>query len=522
MIRLLFRYQALFIALITMTLINSCRKKVDPIPATTLAVLDSGQLIYNQDLTATSFRMTSLLVSAGNQAIVTVGHLCSITNPKPTLTDNDAFSAAAVRVGTLPYRFTTVVSALQPATRYYARAYVTNSVGTSYGPTVQFSTFAKQKTVYATLAKLLDDSLRPKDVGYAFTIYQGATLMASGAGGLAARSMEPEGNTSYTIDTKMHVASISKTITAFTLVALAAQKGLSLSAPIAPYLPRNWPQGPNVNRITFNDLLTHQSGISSSVTNCQGGPLAQNEYAFLKQTIAEGVTAYGQYCYQNANYALLRVLIPAIMGYRFLADDPIDTENTSSLYRQAVNSLVFDPVGLPGISVKQPLGQPTYLYSYPYQSSRGYLTGDFSGTVGAVGWYLTAAETGKLVATVLSSADQSVLASPSKAILLGNRLGCFAGLLGDQTTVYYHDGGQWEPDPSLLGTYRGLRTVWMKYPDEVTIVLFTNAINNNRLFPSTTGIDIVDYVNRAYNRARQIQNGRTGYASLQLEHAGPH
>ncbi|MBO0953371.1 serine hydrolase, partial [Fibrella forsythiae] len=165
-------------------------------------------------------------------------------------------------------------------------------------------------TIYATLAKLLEDSLRPKDIGYAFTIYQGATRMAAGSGGLAVR----EAASGFTIDTKLHLASVSKTISAFTLVALAARKGLSLRTPIAAYLPQHWPQGPGISRITFSDLLTHQSGL---ISPNQGLPQEDNEYDFLGQRIATGVTAYGQYAYQNINFALLRVLIPALMGYTY-------------------------------------------------------------------------------------------------------------------------------------------------------------------------------------------------------------
>lgn len=511
-----YRYGVLLATLVALGLVGSCQKKVEPAPSTTLAVLDSAQSIQNQDLTATSVRVTSLLRSSGNQTMVTIGQLCSATSQSPTLTDKDAYWAGEVRVDALPFRFTTAVSGLLPATRYFTRAYVTNSVGTTYGPTTQFTTLARQPTLLATLARLLEDSLRPKDIGYAFTIYQGATRVAAGSGGLASR----ETGLGFTIDTKMHVASISKTITAFTLVALAAQRGLKLTEPIAAYLPPYWTQGPGISRITFSDLLTHQSGLTSLG---QDLPLEDNEYGSLQQLIAKGVTGYGQYAYQNSNFALLRVLIPALMGYAYTGDNRADEGNTSRLYRQAVDSVVFQPVGLTRIALNQSLEQAANLYSYPYRGERGYLTGDYTGTAGALGWYLSADQAGKLFATVLSSADESVLSTSLKTALLAGRYGCFAGLLGDQSVVYYHDGWQWAASPGFSGSYRGLRTVWMKYPNQVTIVLLVNALNANRLFPTSTGLDIVSYVDQAYSRARQIQNGRTSRESaINLEHAEPH
>ncbi|MBC3788917.1 hypothetical protein [Spirosoma utsteinense] len=102
-----------------MALVSSCRKKADPLPANTLAVLDPVQLIRNQDVAATSVILTSRMLSSGNESIVTIGQLCSTTNRQPTLDDQDAHWAREVRVGTLPFRFTTGVTGLQPATHYY-------------------------------------------------------------------------------------------------------------------------------------------------------------------------------------------------------------------------------------------------------------------------------------------------------------------------------------------------------------------------------------------------------------------
>ncbi|MBO0953366.1 serine hydrolase, partial [Fibrella forsythiae] len=204
-------------------------------------------------------------------------------------------------------------------------------------------------------------------------------------------------------------------------------------------------------------------------------------------------------------------------------DNSLDARNTSLLYQRAVDSLVFKPAGLPGIHVNEPLNQAASLYSYPYRGGRGYVTGDYTGTAGAIGWYMTADQAGQLFARVLSSADQSVLSSSLKTTLLENRYGCYAALLGDQEVVYYHDGWQWATDPSFPGGYRGLRSIWMKYPGQVTIVLLVNALGANRLFPSNNGMDIMDYVDQAYGRARQLQNGRTSpYLPLKLEHAEPH
>lgn len=377
-------------------------------------------------------------------------------------------------------------------------------------------------TLADRIAQTLTNRLQNRGVGYGFVIYEKGELKASGEGGEKSKSVDPEGKKPYTIDTKMHIASMSKTIAAMAFTQLAAQKGIRTMDKISAYLPPSWPKGANIDQITFRDLFNHRSGITGFGDNCQNGSYSENIYSGLKQLIGKGVksTSRGQYCYQNANIGLMRVLIPAITGYTFSGDDTVDDLQTQQRYLAFVQKNVLEKLGLLNVQPTYPAGDPTYCYTYPYTTGiRGWNPGNFANTLGAYGWYLTPREAGKLYATVLSSTDESILPTAYKDTLLLNNLGCFrsATTLG---SMAYHDGW-WYMTSSA--PYVGLRTVWMKLPKDITIVLFVNMLHNQTsLFPSDDGTDIVPFVYQSYATGVQLTGGRKAAGTLVLEHPEPH
>jgi CubicO group peptidase (beta-lactamase class C family) len=71
----------------------------------------------------------------------------------------------------------------------------------------------------------------------------------------------PDGFRRWARDTKMHVGSVSKFITAVAMVRMLSDHGLSLDDKIAPFLPSYWEVGNNIDEITFRQLLSHHSGF---------------------------------------------------------------------------------------------------------------------------------------------------------------------------------------------------------------------------------------------------------------------
>ena len=504
----------LLFVLTSLVLLHSCKRTADPKP--TPVTVSFGQTTDVRILTGTSAQVMSTITAISTNQPVTAGHVWSKTNATPTVSDTK--TAQTLSVLSMPYSLSSTLTTLTINASYYVRAYVTTPDGTLYGPV---STFQMKPALATLFAGVLDDSLRGRNIGYGFVIFENDVLKASGQGGLKSRAVDFEGEKLYTIDTKMHIASMSKTIAAMAFVQLAAQKGIKTTDKIAPYLPPSWPKGENVDQITFRELLNHRSGIVGLADNCRNGAFSENVYAGLRQLIGKGVKAAnrGQYCYQNANVGLFRILIPALTGHIFTGNDATDDQQTQELYRLYVQKNVFEKAGLTGVLPTQPTSDPTYTYDYPYSGRKGWNPGNFAQTLGAYGWYLTPREAGTLYASVLSSPTETVLPAAYKDTLLTKNLGCFR-ITSSIGEVAYHDG-LWHENGSA--PYTGLRTIWMKLPNNLTVALFVNALSRQKgLYPSNDGTDIVVALFRAYERARQAIGGRSAPVTMILEHPEPH
>jgi uncharacterized protein (TIGR02145 family) len=77
-------------------------------------------------------------VTSDGRTTVTVRGVCWSTTPNPTIADSKTLNGAGV--GTIT-SFTSSITGLTPNTTYYVRAYATNSVGTTYGNEISFTTY---------------------------------------------------------------------------------------------------------------------------------------------------------------------------------------------------------------------------------------------------------------------------------------------------------------------------------------------------------------------------------------------
>lgn len=460
--------------------------------------------------------ITSALLSVGGSGLA-YGHVWSLTNPLPTLADTKIEQTTVP--ASLPFSFTSTLSFLMLNKTYYVRPYARTTDETAYGPvrTVQLrSTFGQ------FLVRALEDSLRDRNIGYGVLVFDKGILAASGHGGLRSRTMDPEGEKPFDLNTKLHVASMSKTLTALAFLRLAAEKGIRTTDRILPFLPPNWTKGPNMERVTFGELLTHRSGLIGLGDNCLNGAFAENIYNGLQKLVAKGVRVgdRGNYCYQNANFGLFRVLIPALMGYQFTGNEANDDSRTQQMYANYLQQNIFEKAGQSRIQTSFPAGNPTYTYDFPYSGVAGWNPGNFDNTVGGYGWYMTPMEAGQFFADVFGTKQETVLPNAYKDTLLTNRLGTFRTLsAATGTAAYYHDGLWRIQSPG----YRGLRTLWMHFSDGTTVVLFVNALNGaNGQFPSLSNTDIVPYVLRGYDRARLAAGVRRAAPNWIIEHPEPH
>ena len=148
------------------------------------------------------------------------------------------------------------------------------------------------------------ESLAAKEaVGFAYVIYEGPRMTKRGSGGLRLR----EKALPFTINTELGIGSITKSLTAMSLLKRLSSKGLNVDNKIEPFLPKNWARGPNISTITFRELLTHTSGFR----------LNNDDYAGLQSMIAAGIMPANKVnYYRNSNFSLMRILIASVRGIK--------------------------------------------------------------------------------------------------------------------------------------------------------------------------------------------------------------
>jgi beta-lactamase family protein len=150
---------------------------------------------------------------------------------------------------------------------------------------------------------------------------------------------EPQdGSEAWTPDTRMHVASLSKIVTAAAMTRLLGAAGISPFTPVIGYLPAYWVKGPDVDQITFAELMTHTSGLAFGATN------SRSDFEWMKEQIAAGTTHLGQFSYQNMNFGLCRILLATING-----NVPVDW-----LLLESQGGLFFPCLRLAGLTAAAP------------------------------------------------------------------------------------------------------------------------------------------------------------------------
>ena len=222
-----------------------------------------------------------------------------------------------------------------------------------------------------------------------------------------------DGSESWTPEVRAHVASLSKIPTAIAMTKLLIDKGMSYDTPIIDWLPDYWNKGPSVNLITFRQLMDHKSGLAFGDTS------SRSDYEFMKYQIEAGTTHLGQYCYQNMNYGLCRILISTIdgtispdwfgAGSEFEADMAWDSV-TISAYQAYVQANVFAPSGVAGATLDHESAD-ALAYNFPV-SGNGWNSQDLSTMAGPAGWHMTVDQ---LLAVMSTFRRSGTIMSPAAA-----------------------------------------------------------------------------------------------------------
>jgi hypothetical protein len=233
--------------------------------------------------------------------------------------------------------------------------------------------------------KALNAALANTTAGYVMQLRHGGAPIASAQVNWAKRPSD--GSESWAQSVRMHVASCSKLITAIAMTRTLAAHNLPASTKIINYLPAYWAKGPNIDKITFAELMTHRSGFRVAGSDMS--------YPTMKALIAGGVTTanHGVPSYQNTNFGICRILLPVMNGtvpagttFPGPLEDQMWDFATVTAYAAYCEQHLFQPAGVSGPSLNHP--NPDAL-AYTFPAGAGWNSGDLTTESGGAGWHMS-------------------------------------------------------------------------------------------------------------------------------------
>jgi Beta-lactamase len=297
---------------------------------------------------------------------------------------------------------------------------------------------------------VLDAELRLSVAGFVMQLRQNGLPIRTKSWQWAKRPND--GSVTWEADQRMHVASVSKLITAMAIIKLLDEKSIPHDAKIIDYLPAHWSKGPNIDQITFTNLLRHQSGFLwletaplPPASQCED--ISYSDYQFMRSRVAKGVTNVGQnFCYANMNYGLQRILIPIINGDikrdATISDEDWDNK-TIDAYERYVSRTVFAPSHVTGATLVRP-PESALAYDFP-PTLAGWDSGKLMCLAGAAGWNMSMSEVLNVMGTFRRS--NTIMSSGAAQKLLDDKFGIdniiTAGTsrLYNKTGFWYHTSG---------------------------------------------------------------------------------
>jgi CubicO group peptidase (beta-lactamase class C family) len=138
--------------------------------------------------------------------------------------------------------------------------------------------------------------------GFRFIVCTDTHMLGSGVGGFSRMAVDlPE--TPATLEDRLNIASMSKTLTAAAVLSTLQAKNLSPDALVAPFLPPDWTLHAEVKKLTFRDFLTHRTGFNEAA-------IARIMRASGRVCNRDHRIPSAKYCYRNINFATMRPSCP--------------------------------------------------------------------------------------------------------------------------------------------------------------------------------------------------------------------
>lgn len=343
--------------------------------------------------------------------------------------------------------------------------------------------------------------------GWSYSISKSGVDVGGNAGGKARRPFDnnnlPTG-IDFSQGTRIQLMSVTKPITAIAIVRALDIANIDVDTPVSSYLPAAWAKGPgfaanSASPVTFRHLLTHTSGVLQAF-NANPGEGWGNRWDNMQPLVENGVTpdvAAGQQ-YKNANYALLRVILPKLWA---LADGPqtaVTEANHGPRYLSYVNSKILAPAG---VSETRCHDTGDFANTHAYNRTNlgiggtplGYPVETQNECGGHAGLFLSSRELVKITAKLRES--NAILSPAARAEMFAGRLGWSTNSNRNGTNsanVWWHGGD------GFYSSGRELHTCVMNAPQQYQLSL---VMNSGRATGKTQCQILLDAVNAARTAA---------------------
>jgi D-alanyl-D-alanine carboxypeptidase len=321
-----------------------------------------------------------------------------------------------------------------------------------------------------TLATRIATALDSSTYGYAYVVSQNGQMARSGAAGWARGPSE--GGVSQSIDRTMIVFSLSKLLTTVAALQLIEAQDLTVDSLIGRWLPPEWNAPASVRNLRFRELLSHRSGVRSTLQNAA----VTQSWEGMRDSLANGTPLPKTYTYQNLNFAVFQAMIPKMwagLPNGPTADHQVTATSASFWYRQYVVSQILEPIGISNTDCVDDRATTTLFYRL--ETGISALPDDRTMHCASGGWYLSPREFARFMAYLRHTED--LLTTEQRATMDDLGLGWDGPnhSSGAHGTYPRKNGSR----STGTGGPGGLTQVMVFPATGVEVVVFTNSRSNN-------------------------------------------
>jgi hypothetical protein len=317
-------------------------------------------------------------------------------------------------------------------------------------------------------------------IGYTVLINKDGKLVDTFSFGISRVNATGGGVTPISIYHDINIASVTKPFTAIAAIKLMEQKGILMNFPIGAWLPNSWQKSTAISQITFQELLTHNSGIRMS----------SFLWDSLQALVSNPQLGTKTFSYSNANFALFRALLPKLndaSAFNIKENNlsaQLFREWMSQEYISIMNDLVFNPAQVYNASCNTDPNKTT-IQAFSESNIQVLNTADFGDWTersGGGGFYLSPFEMAQVMAYLAHT--NSVLNSAQKKMMDDNLLGWDPNdsYVTNYGTVYGKDGflyQDFDSNRQVSAGDPGLQTWVGKFPNKVELVIIVNSIGSS-------------------------------------------